>query len=30
VQTAIQVGSLKVDITSYEGLKNTFTALQKK
>lgn len=30
VQSAIKVGSLKVDITSYEGLKNTFSALQKK
>lgn len=30
VQSAIKVGSLKVDITGYEGLKNTFTALEKK
>lgn len=30
VQSAIKVGSLKVDITSYENLKNTFTSLQKK
>ena len=29
VQTAIKVGSIKVDITKYEGLKNTFSALQK-
>ena len=30
VQTAIQVGSLKVDITAYEGLRNAFTSLVKK
>jgi Protein of unknown function (DUF3108) len=30
VQSAIQVGSVKVDITGYEGLKNSFTALVKK
>lgn len=29
VQSAIQVGSVKVDITSYENLKNSFTALVK-
>ncbi|MBL7812674.1 MAG: DUF3108 domain-containing protein [Bacteroidetes bacterium] len=26
VQSAIKVGSIKVDLTSYEGLRNTFTA----
>jgi hypothetical protein len=30
VQTNIKVGSLKVDITSFEGLKNPFSSLQKK
>lgn len=30
VQSAIKVGSLKVDITGYEGLKNPFTSLTKK
>lgn len=30
VQTAIKVGSLKVDITGYEGLRNAFTSLEKK
>ncbi|MFN4915468.1 MAG: DUF3108 domain-containing protein [Sphingomonadales bacterium] len=30
VQTDIQVGSLKVDITGYEGLRNAFTSIQKK
>jgi len=29
VQTAIQVGSIKVDITGYQNLKNDFTALVK-
>lgn len=29
VQSAIQVGSVKVDITGYENLKNSFTALVK-
>lgn len=30
VQSAIKVGSIKVDITSHQGLKNTFSALEKK
>ncbi len=30
VESAIQVGSIKVDITSYTGLKNSFDALSKK
>lgn len=30
VESAIQVGSVKVDITAYENLLNTFDALQKK
>ena len=30
VQTNIKVGSLKVDITGYEGLRNAFTSLEKK
>jgi hypothetical protein len=30
VQTAIKVGTLKVDITSQEGLRNSFSALEKK
>jgi hypothetical protein len=29
VQTEIQVGSVKVDITGYSNLKNDFTALVK-
>jgi hypothetical protein len=30
VESAIQVGSVKVDITAYENLLNPFDALQKK
>jgi len=30
VQSAIKVGSLKVDITGYEGLRNSFSSLTKK